>query len=383
MDGKEGLEALFEFASEGILVANQQGDIIRANPAAEKMFRYGKDELLGRKVEILIPRRAATRHVQERSQFHKNPHPRSMGIGMDLYGRRKDDTEFPVEVSLSPFTSKEGEGYVIAFVIDISIRKTQDEILKKNHHELQYYAEELKASNAELENFAYVSSHDLQEPLRKIQSFGDRLKTVEADRLSDQGKDYLNRVLNAAARMQVLINDLLLFSRVTSRNLPFVSVNLNQLLKEVLSDLEVSVEKTHAVITSEELPVIDAEPTQMRQLFQNLISNSIKFRNPETPLKIQITSKTNKKTPGLVELSFSDNGIGFEEKYNDRIFNIFQRLEGQKYEGSGIGLAICRKIAIRHGGNIVAQSEPGKGSSFLVTLAVTHLTPDPNHTYEH
>jgi len=380
MDSKEGLLALFEYATEGILVTNEKGEIIKINPSAEKLFGYEHDELLGQVIETLIPQRHAHKHVGQRAGYAVNPHPRAMGIGMDLYARRKDNSEFPVEVSLSPMNTKAGR-YVIAFIIDITIRKKQDDLLKQTHKELKHFSEELKASNSELENFAYISSHDLQEPLRKIQAFGDRLKTTEGNKLSEQGKDYLERMLNAADRMQTLINDLLSFSRLTSRIDPFESVNLNTILQGVLSDMEIGIEVSKAKIEAQELPTIDAAPLQMRQLFQNMISNAIKFRKDgETPV-VKIYSKTippkSNHEKEMIELYFEDNGIGFDEKYNDRIFNIFQRLEGKKYDGSGIGLAICRKIAMKHGGNIVAKSQINKGSTFIVSLAVNH---DPNTT---
>ncbi|HXC04013.1 MAG TPA: ATP-binding protein, partial [Bacteroidia bacterium] len=224
-----------------------------------------------------------------------------------------------------------------------------------------------------------ISSHDLQEPLRKIQSFGDRLKTGERDQLSEQGKDYLDRILNAASRMQNLINDLLAFSRVSTRVQEFSSINLNTLLKEVLSDMEVSIERAGAEVVSELLPTIPGEPTLIRQLFQNLISNAVKFRKPDIAPRIRIYSKTVTGSNPHVDLYFEDNGIGFDEKYLDKIFNIFQRLEGQKYEGSGIGLAICKKIALKHGGTITAKSEPGKGALFIVSLATPNTTPGPSH----
>lgn len=375
MDSKIGFESLFEHATEGILVTDSKGVIIKINPAAERMFGYNSGELLGKRIEELIPQRLAKKHVGHRDGFHQNPHPRSMGIGMNLYARRKDDSEFPVEISLSPFEAPDGERQVIAFVIDITIRKQQEDVLKRAHLDLEYSAEELKASNAELENFAYISSHDLQEPLRKIQSFGDRLKIIDGDKLSDQGKDYLERMQNAAERMQNLINDLLKFSRLSTKEEVFEKINLNIILKEVLEDLEVTIEKTNATIEFDELPVIEASPVQMRQLFQNLITNGIKFRkeNEAPVIKISYRKKAASHGSGeFVEIHFKDNGIGFEEKYNDRIFNIFQRLEGKKYEGSGIGLAICRKICMKHGGNITAKSVVGEGAEFIVILKTKH-----------
>lgn len=373
MDSKEGLLALFEYATEGILVANNKGEIIKINPSAEKLFGYEHDELLGKVIETLIPQKHVHKHVGQRDKFAENPHPRSMGIGMDLFAKRKDGSEFPVEVSLSPMNTKEGK-YVIAFIIDITIRKNQDDALKKTHRELKHFSEELKASNSELENFAYISSHDLQEPLRKIQAFGDRLKTTEGENFSEQGRDYLERMLNAADRMQTLINDLLLFSRLTSRVDPFESVNLNTILAGVLNDMEITIEVSKAKIEAETLPTIEAAPLQMRQLFQNMISNAIKFRKEgSTPIVKIYSKKISRKSTlekEMIEICFEDNGIGFDEKYNDRIFNIFQRLEGKKYEGSGIGLSICRKIAMKHGGNIIAKSQINKGTTFIVSLAL-------------
>jgi len=265
--------------------------------------------------------------------------------------------------------------FTIAIIIDISQRRQQEDLLKKAHLNLQYYAKELQASNVELENFAYVSSHDLLEPLRKIQAFGERLKIAEAGNFTDQGRDYLDRVLHASERMEALINDLLTFSRLSTRSQPFVPVDLNEVLKGVLADLEISIEKSGARFETGPLPVIEAEPTQMRQLFQNLIANAIKFKKEtEAPL-IKISSVRNDTENGneSYDISIADNGIGFDEKYKEKIFNIFQTLAGRKYEGSGIGLAICRKIAIRHGGNIFAKSTPNIGSVFIASLAAKQM----------
>ncbi|HTL81206.1 MAG TPA: ATP-binding protein [Bacteroidia bacterium] len=364
LSGGTSVDAIFHYAGEGILVADSKGEIIRINPAAESMFGYEPGELTGKKIEILIPDRFGEKHVHHRDQYNENPHSRKMGIGFALYGKRKNGTEFPVEVSLSPFTSN-GQNFVIGFIIDITIRKKQQD-------ELELLARNLKDSNAELENFAYISSHDLQEPLRKIQSFGDRIQMMEGANLSEKSRDYLSRMLNAASRMQNLINDLLSFSRLTTRAQEFMSLDLNRVLEEVKSDMEITIEKTGAKITSSKLPVIEAEPTQMRQLFQNLLSNAIKFRKEDQSPVIDISwedvDRRSAYGPGMINLKIRDNGIGFDEKYNDRIFNIFQRLDGKKYEGSGIGLSICKKIALRHNGNIIAYSKPGEGTTFVVTL---------------
>jgi PAS domain S-box-containing protein len=239
---------------------------------------------------------------------------------------------------------------------------------KRAEDSLARQAQELARSNAELEQFAYVASHDLQEPLRKIQAFGDRLKAHCNDTLSERGRDYLQRMQNAASRLQRLINDLLTFSRVTTRAQPFVPVNLAGVAREVVSDLELRIERTGGRVEMNELPTIDADPSQMRQLLQNLIDNGLKFHRPEEAPDVKVYGKL---LNGRSQIIVEDNGIGFDEKYLDRIFTIFQRLHARlEYEGTGVGLAVCRKIAERHGGTITAKSKPGEGSTFIVTLPV-------------
>jgi light-regulated signal transduction histidine kinase (bacteriophytochrome) len=230
----------------------------------------------------------------------------------------------------------------------------------------------LEQSNRELENFAYVASHDLQEPLRKIQTFGDRLKATSAE-LPPESRDYLERMQSAATRMRRLIDDLLSFSRVGSKTQPFARVNLADIARDVLEDLEATIQQAGATVTLGALPSLEADPMQMRQLLQNLLSNALKFRQEGVPPAITVRGSTH---TGQCELRVEDNGIGFDEKYLDRIFNVFQRLHGRgQYEGTGIGLAICRKIAERHGGSITARSAPGKGATFLVTLPLRQPLP--------
>ena len=266
-------------------------------------------------------------------------------------------------------------------------RKQAAEALQRAHDELELRVAqrtcELARSNAELEQFAYVASHDLQEPLRKIQAFGDRLRAKLGDQLSPETNDYLERMQNAARRMSDLINDLLSYSRVTTKAQPFVPVSLDAIAAEVLSDLEVRIQEAVATVDVGHLPELQADPTQMRQLLQNLIANALKFHRPGTPPVVTVRGCLLDETrPGpasaagsepICQITVEDNGIGFEPRFADRIFVLFQRLhERGQYEGTGIGLALCRKIAERHGGSITAESQLGGGSTFTVTLPAAH-----------
>jgi light-regulated signal transduction histidine kinase (bacteriophytochrome) len=235
-------------------------------------------------------------------------------------------------------------------------------------------AEQLARSNAELEQFGYVASHDLQEPLRKIQAFGDRLEAKHGSRLDAEGRDYLRRMQEAAARSRSMINDLLAFSRVTSQAGSFAVTDLTAVAQEAVSDLQVQIEEAQGRVEVGELPSIEAEPDQMRRLLQNLIGNALKFRQDATPPLVRVQGRLlNGALTGRCELTVEDNGIGFDEQYLDRIFSIFQRLHSRsEYDGTGIGLAVCKKIVEHHAGTITAQSRPGEGSTFVIILPVKH-----------
>ncbi len=231
---------------------------------------------------------------------------------------------------------------------------------------------ELQRSNRELEQFASVASHDLQEPLRKIQAFGDRLASQFRETLGEKGVDYLDRILASANRMRRLIDDLLSYARISSKAQPFAPLDLNVLAREVVSDLEGRISREEGTVELGEMPSLEADPLQMRQLLQNLIGNGLKFRQPGIPPVVTVTSRA-LEDGAKYEIVVRDQGIGFEQVYADRIFELFQRLHGRnEYEGTGMGLAICRKIVERHGGTIVATSTPNAGTAFTVVLPASH-----------
>lgn len=273
---------------------------------------------------------------------------------------------------------RSGEPWLILLAIeDITDRRRAEATLARQ-------ARELARSNTDLKEFATVAAHDLQEPLRKIQFFGEQLKIECTEALGAEGRDYLERMRNAAKRMQRLISDLLALARIRTAEQPFVPVDLADVIRNVVSDLEVRIEQVGARLHVGELPTIEADPTQMRQLLQNLIDNALKFHRPDEAPVVKIHGELlsvregrpsgNSPVAESCRVIVEDNGVGFDENYLDRILAPFQRLGGREHEGTGIGLAICRKIVERHGGEIFAKSTPGKGSTFIVTLPVVHGT---------
>ncbi len=280
------------------------------------------------------------------------------------FTRKSGDLVFSIEA----LPVLDEDGAIIAGML-VSMDVTEQ---TRAEEQRRAFTEKLERSNRELEDFAFVASHDLQEPLRKIHAFGERLAASAGDSLDARSRDYLTRMLNAAGRMQLLIDDLLAYSRITTRGQPFAPVSLTQVAAEVISDLEVSIEQAHGKVEIGRLPTIDADRLQMRQLLQNLIGNALKFHQPDQPPVVHVEQR--QAMAGLVEIVVRDEGIGFEQKYADRIFGMFQRLHGRnEYEGTGIGLAICRKIAERHGGTIRAESSPGQGTAFIIRLPASHL----------
>lgn len=267
------------------------------------------------------------------------------------------------ELVIEPARGADGSiNGILASALDITERRRSEEAIKK-------YASRLERSNRDLEDFAFIASHDLQEPLRKVRSFARILEESDYPGLDDMARSYLARMLNSTVRMQQMIDDLLAYSRVTTQGRTFAPVDLGVIVSEVLTDLELSIQQSVGQVEVSALPIIEADRLQMQQLLQNLIGNALKFHLPDQPPRVSVSAR--QPSAQLIELVVKDEGIGFAEEYLERIFQPFQRLHGRsEYEGSGIGLAICRKIAERHGGSITGYSQPGQGSEFVVKLPV-------------
>jgi PAS domain S-box-containing protein len=348
---------LLESAPDAVVIADATGLIRIVNRQTEVLFGYPRAELVGRPVEALLPDRFHEVHTAHRAGYQANPHTRPMGVGLELFGRRRDGSEFPVEISLSPM-GLAGEPVVISTVRDITPRKQAEERLKAA-------AADLARSNAELEQFAYVASHDLQEPLRMVASYTQLLARRYQGKLDEDADEFIGFAVDGARRMQDLINDLLAYSRVGTRTLQVDAVDTGRLVDGVVADLAGAIEDSGGTVARDPLPIVRGDPTQLRQLFQNLLANAVKFRG-ERPPEVRVTAESR---AGSWAFAVRDNGIGIEPQYLERIFVLFQRLHTRvEYPGTGIGLAICKKIVERHGGRIWVESEPGRGTTFWFTL---------------
>ncbi len=349
---------LLEAAPDAMVVVNQGGEIVLLNVQAEKQFGYSRDELVGQKVKNIIPEGFAERLIADGTRSAAEALAQQIGTGIELSGRRKDGSEFPIEIMLSPLESAEGI-LVTAAIRDITERKKSEEHLVKT-------VEELKRSNDELQQFAYVASHDLQEPLRMVASYTQLLAKRYKGRLDSDADEFIAFAVDGCNRMQGLIQDLLAYSRAGTNGKALREISGEDALKEALTNLRTTIEESGAVVTHDSLPAITTDDTQLAQVFQNLVGNAIKYRSAEVP-HVHVSATKNGGNEWI--FSVRDNGLGIDPQYFERIFVLFQRLHGRnEFEGTGIGLAICKKILERLGGRIWVESQPEKGSTFYFAL---------------
>jgi PAS domain S-box-containing protein len=355
---------VIEAAPDAIVIVTATGAIDLVNRQAELLFGYGRDELLGQSIELLIPERFRARHGDHRAHYAIHPQTRPMGVGLDLSGRHRDGHEFPVEISLSPMWPG-GEFLVTAVIRDLTDRKRTERQLRQTADLLAQQTAELARPNEELERFAYIASHDLQEPLRMVASYTQLLARRYRGKLDADADEFIGYAVSGANRMQQLIRDLLEYSRVGTRGAAFEPVDCDDLLATVIDDLGAAIAESGATIAVGDLPTVSADRSQLRQIFQNLIENALKYRSAAPPV-VRIDARRERDDWHVV---VRDNGIGIGPEYAERIFVIFQRLHTQaEYPGTGIGLAICKKIVERHGGRIWVESVVGEGATFHFTL---------------
>jgi len=354
---------LLEAAPDAMVVVNQASEIVLLNLQAEKQFGYRRDELLGQRVTNIIPEGFAERIIADRLRSAEEALAQQIGTGIELQGQRKDRSMFPLELMLSPLASPEGI-LVTAAIRDITKRKQAEAQLLKN-------VEELHRSNEELEQFAYIASHDLQEPLRMVSSYTALLARRYKGQLDSNADEFIAFAMDGATRMQRLIQDLLTFSRVGSKGKELANTSSEHALQRALQNLQGAIEERGALVTHDALPNVLADEMQLIQLFQNLLGNAIKYQRPGVP-RVHVGASRDSSNKWL--FSVQDNGLGIEPQYLDRIFGMFQRLhKREEFEGTGIGLAICKKIVERHGGHISVESQPGEGSTFKFPLAASEI----------
>jgi len=359
----ELLGGIVQLAADGIISIDDEERIHLFNAGAEEIFGYAAEEVLGRKLELLIPERYRPVHTAEHLPHFARAHEtaRRMGARKEVYGRRKNGEEFPAEVAISK-VSVEGRRMYNAVVRDATERKRYEA-------ELEARGAALERSNAELEQFAYVASHDLQEPLRMVASYTQLLQRRYEGKLDAQADKYIHFAVDGAQRMQTLINDLLALSRVGTQGKPFAPTDVGAVVGRALRWLGTSLEESGGEIDVGELPTVLADAGQLEQVFQNLLANALKFRRPGTPPHVRVTAVPNGSHGSEWRFAVRDNGIGFEPQFAEQIFVVFQRLHTRaEYPGTGVGLAICKKVVERHGGRIWAESAPNEGATFYFTL---------------
>ena len=352
-----------ESCSAAMVMTDVDGIIRFANAEFERLFDYPKDELIGRSIDLLVPAPLRENHASLRRGFFANPGKRPMGAGRDLKGRRRDGTEFDLEIGLTPLRTS-SERIVLAVVVDISGRRGAENALATR-------AAELERANERLAQFAFVASHDLQEPLRKIAAFSRFLDEAMASANSAEIA-HANKVIRTSAlHARELVDDLLVLSSTINSTLQLQIIDLREAIEIALRELSEAIIETNTIITIE-LPrvAINVDRSSFGRLIQNIVSNAIKYRKPGGGARIKITAAP--VDGSAIRLAIADDGIGFEEKYAQTIFEAFKRLHSSAdYPGTGIGLAICKAIVDRHGWRVSVKSQPSEGATFLFIIPIS------------
>jgi len=363
------LHLAVDAAPNAMVMLDDEGKITLVNSQTEKLFGYRREELLGQPVDILVPPRFRNKHPAYRAEFMSDPRARAMGAGRDLYGLRKDGTEFPVEIGLNPIETNQGK-WVLSAIVDITERKRAEQEIQRLNQELEQRVIErtaaLTAANGELEAFSYTVSHDLRAPLRQIAGFSNILAEECEPILSAESRRHLQRVQDGAQQMGVLIDDLLNLARIGRQVVSPRLTPLNWLIQAALEDLNSEASGRQIEWKIEDMGSAECDPGLLKQVFVNLLSNSIKYTRGRDPATIHIGQT---RSNGERSIFVRDNGAGFEMEYAGKLFGVFQRLhKARDFEGTGVGLAIVRRIIQKHGGRVWAVAEPDKGATFFFTL---------------
>ncbi len=371
---EQQFQAAVECAPLAMILVDLQGRIVLVNREAESLFGYSRMELMGETVEVLLPETLRSAHVRSREAYLDKMVPRRMGEGRDLNGLRKDGSVIPLEIGLNRVQIAE-ESFVLSVIADITERKKLEEAQSRLNREITKANDALEKSNDELKRFAHVVSHDLQTPLRSIAGFAHLLKQVGGSGTISKADEYTGRIIRGCTRMQALITDLLAYTGIEARPLVRRKVNLEKLCDEIIAERETVLEEQGAKIRRGALPTVTGDSTQLYQLLQNLIDNGLKYHSEQMP-EVDIRGE---REPGGWRITVEDNGIGIAPKHHERIFEVFKRLHTREtFPGTGIGLAICRRIVERHGGRISLDSEEGQGCRFHVFLPDDPGQPPPD-----
>jgi two-component system sensor kinase FixL len=364
LEREENLTRLIENAPDAIIVIDEQNLIRLWNPKAEIIFGWKAEEVINSDLtQNIIPEEYREAHNRGMNRFKATGVSQVLNKTIEITALNKQKKTFYISLTISQ-SRQAGKRVFISFIRDITLQK-------QNEFELENKRTQLEKSNEELEQYAWLSSHDLKEPLRKIMTFSDILLTRYAADLPEVVQRHLRKINDSTQRMDSLIEAIMIYSNVTNNENLFVETDLSLVMTEVLTDLEVAIKKKKAIIKVGALPTVEAIKIQMRQLLQNLVSNAIKYSKPDTQPVVDVSSEVKE---GACIITIKDNGIGFHNQYAEKIFQVFQRLStGERYEGTGIGLALCKKIAETHGGTIHAESEEELGAVFTVSIPLKHI----------
>ena len=362
---EEKFHGLFESAPDAVILSDSDGKIVLVNAQTEKSFGYAREELIGQSIDMLVPERSRGQHRHHRASYTAAPQTRRMGVGLELFAQRKDGSEFPVDISLSPITTEDGV-LVVSEIRDMTQRQEVENQIRDLNKHLQQRTVELETVNQELEAFSYSVSHDLRAPLRAVDGFSRLLEQEYRERLDAEGLRLLAVVRDNSRKMGALIDDLLTFSRLGRKPVEEITFDMHSLVKEALSEALTGMETGQPEVEVKSLPNTRADRALLKQVWLNLLSNAVKYSGKSTQPRITVEGRIDGDE---CVYHVQDNGVGFDMRYYDKLFGVFQRLHGaEQFPGTGVGLAIVKRVIVKHGGRVWAEGKPNGGASFFFSL---------------